>query len=567
MASETEVERLVTRLVLKDDGYSAGMETLIKILDRVARADRDSGDQEKKHQEQYRKSSQSLRTLTQGVQGLASALGSLNAPAREAVGLLGMLGGVSAPIAVVGIAAMASLAAIEFKQDIIRERGRLTEARRQRTLEERFGRDITQARRYPLLEPMATAGMLPMEEQRKRHEHQFQQVDQEFRRLYQRAAQQFESERGGARESAARLSGPGADIKAFIPGMSSDVKTEIDRLNQRTGAAEKWRSEANKMVESLKELSRADEEFINSLETGRWRNAFNEIRTISTQADTLLMDKMQASRYRFIQQNELLNVPSSVRRLIMGVHDQQQTKMFAKETALEVQGLGFKKTAMERSEREMLDPLNIELRITNQLNEAQDQYFQQHAMAMPARLSSQIRMNAAQQENTRLVQEGRAVYEQFMLPIERAAMSQERLRQQFKAGGFGRGPAADFAYMRAQLSAYGQAHKDYMQMTSATPNQALTSHTGELTWAYYQYQRGATAIPAEMIQGAGEKPGQAPGMKDLPAVVESGAGANKESSKRQLEMTTRVAEGIEELIRQGHQSPRLAIADVANKGG
>jgi len=337
------------------------------------------------------------------------------------------------------------------------------------------------------------------------------------------------------------------------PMYKQDLQQGREKQEQTRGVLHQLTMERQQEIDALEKTQHA-------LRSQQWDTVTDAIIGVIDKSETLLMSGRAAERYQFARQANLDQMPEYQARLIMEQYEQKQAEIFGKQTAKRVQGLDFQTTGMVESRQEILDPLNLELRVTNQLAEAQRRYFEEHQEAMPTRLQSAVRINAAQQENLRLVKEGRAAYEQFMLPIERAGMSQAKLKQQWEAGGFGKGPSAEFAFLRANLAAYGQAHKDYMSLVKGTRQEALVSNTGALTWAFYEYQMGKAAIPPGVMEGGLE--GKAPGMTELERTNMIGT---KEDSTKMITHLKTIADGVTSLAGR-RDSGRLAPAMITAPG-
>lgn len=196
--------------------------------------------------------------------------------------------------------------------------------------------------------------------------------------------------------------------------------------------------------------------------------------------------------------------------------------------------------------KEVLSPLDQQLSITNAVAKAKRDYFATHQEAMPVALQNQIALNEAEKVHLRLVEEGRAVYEKFQEPLDRIIQDQIKLKQQFDAGGFGKGEKGAKAYQKALAAAYGEAHKLWQGEMMGQQFDALVGGTSAATRALYEYKLGSTAIPLNQMGNA--KPAD---KKDEPLL----APVNK------------VAAGIERLValeekRAANKPMEIALANL-----
>jgi len=116
-----------------------------------------------------------------------------------------------------------------------------------------------------------------------------------------------------------------------------------------------------------------------------------------------------------------------------------------------------------------------------------------------AKLQSDIKANAAQALNLKYLQDGAAMQEKYMEPLDRMIADQERLRKINDLGGFGKGEKGAKAYQKAMADAYAQAHKDYSAQFLGQQFDAIVGGTNAATRALYEYKVGMTAIPIDRM--------------------------------------------------------------------
>jgi len=304
----------------------------------------------------------------------------------------------------------------------------------------------------------------------------------------------------------------------------------------------------NALYEAIEDAERAESDRMGKQTESRSKGAYGDIDSLTGGYAQLALSEKDAAKYAFMVKNEMLKYPNPVALMAWEFAFDRLSKM---KVFKEVQSLNDALTDMKNKEQEILDPLNSQLRITHELEKANRDYARSHNMAIadiPKEIQDKNKLIAAEREHQKLLQEGKAVYDQFKDPLDKMIESQTRLRQLFEAGGFEKGEKGAKAYQKALAEAYGQAHKDYMAQFLGQDFDAIIAGTHAAERALYEYRLGMTKIPLDIATS-----GRPTGTKDnKPIDFWSGYdGEEKGTGKAMVAGIKTVSDGERELVRQG----------------
>ena len=233
------------------------------------------------------------------------------------------------------------------------------------------------------------------------------------------------------------------------------------------------------------------------------RRGINEdINGLVSSYKQLTMSEKEAARAAFIAKNDLAIFSDPV--MLKAWEEAYDLWSGARDTE-QLESMSDSLTDMKNRAKEILDPLNSQLRITHELEKANRDYARAHNIAVenvPKEIQEKNQLLAAEREHQRLLQEGRTVYDQYKDPLDKMIESQKRLKQLFEAGGFEKGEKGARAYQKALAEAYGQAHKDYTAQFLGQQFDALIGGTHAAERALYEYRLATTAIPLDVVRAS-----------------------------------------------------------------
>jgi hypothetical protein len=540
MARETEIERLIVRLMGDDSSYQAMMGRAADSTGQLTSATegaknaveqvRDPLEDNASNLEAFGAkgigASRSLKFLGLELTQAGMAITSFDAPLGMTIASLGgmasMAGtaahgfhalksvsaslgtvlsknlmGVAAGGAVVaGIAAIATaykLAADEAKK--VTEETEKIDERLRELYSEGAQRRFKLASQPPLIDPMSGAGESSFASTMARHRQEYKATFDQMAAEQKNAADRFKMFRNDARRASEEAEAAKASTN---PLAKIDLPVITQQLTSATKNMEEARKEADKYTESMKDLQHAHKQSVNEMQIAQWQGITDSIRGLVEEHARLTLSEQDASRYAFIEKNALMELPWEQQAMALTLFNTALHQTDADKIAKEVQSLSDSIADMRDRTKEVLNPLDSELRTTNEVSKARRDYQRAHNEGMPKALAMQTEMAANQREHNRLVQEGRQVYEQYMEPLDKMIQSQQKLKQQFAAGGFGEGVKGVKAYEKALAAAYGQAHKDYSAQFLGQQFDAIIGGTNAAARAMHEYTVGMTAIPLEM---------------------------------------------------------------------
>jgi hypothetical protein len=571
MATETEIERLVVRLVGDDSTYRAMMQNAAIASgvfeqegEAIARAQEEAQEALKQTrpplediQNKTMSTSRSFRFLGMEISNAGMAISSFNAPAGMTVltlgGMTSSAGEAMHAYRALGIS-ISSIGTLISKNIglFAGSAAALAGVGAYIALYKYAMNDLNKT-----LEKSAELQELVVGQQSRRQQSRIREIDQEnylpFKiGLLEKEVEKQQAIYDSAMEDASEFKDKLKDIKWYTGG--SMFIRDADQAVLEAGL-EEARNKYNSAINTIREYQEAIDSTTLAIkkqkeEEGRARkkSILEDIKSIKDQYAQLILSEKDAAKYAFIARHELLQYPDPAKlKQAKDAIDQ----LFNERRVKEVQSLNDALADMKAKEQEILDPLNSQLRITHDLEKANREYARAHNESVadiPKEIQDRNALMAAEREHIRLLQESKSVYDQFKDPLDKMIESQTRLRQLFEAGGFEKGEKGAKAYQKALAEAYGQAHKEYTAQFLGQDFDAIIAGTHAAERALYEYRLGMTAIPSDVATGG--RPTDAKNNKPID-FWSSYDGEEKGTGKAMVAGIKTVSDGVKELVEQG----------------
>jgi hypothetical protein len=575
---DSEVERLMVRLGVDDAGYGPALDRSMRTMLDWAKAagameeaqkhadaaQEDAkrhlskyGDAAKIAQEATNVFSNELRNLSSVVGALNPSLGfavtkmgnigsaasrsvgSVNALAGSLRSLVGLAAAHPAAAAALGVGAVAVAGVAAYIGEGLAERDESIKYSNRAFGYEQLRMGVTRRReseymnRQPLVDPTTGFGQgasqATMEREKIMHEEKVRRMEDE-RRVEEERLRLAQKEIGMLMEK--------LDYREFLDKrrlddlgyMATHLSTVTFDRPVTLNALEQARTRRDAAQGSLNDLSisgpaenAAQAIRINQANAARMSGVSAQIRAMQEQTAQFRMSDMDFERWMVDRNTE--GSPEPLRDKARRDFGRQQRRTEDARTEWTSNSIGRQVEGLREGRREILEPLNLELKIQNEVNQADRAYYEQHKRHLPDVLRFRTEGLAIQHQHNRLTAEGRSVYEAFMLPMERMMFDQQRLRQQRDAGGF-EGPSKQWAMLRSMEQAYGVAHKDFSQYRLGQQYEAIQSNTSQYTRGMWEYTMGSTAIPLDQIKAMAQvkKIEKVPEPKDMFSYAQDVAG-------------------------------------------
>jgi hypothetical protein len=580
MARETEIERLVVRLVGDDKSYRAMMQNaalstgdLARVSGEVENAQRQVNDVIGQSGGTYEdltnsttRTSNSFKFLGREVQQAGMLVSGFNAPAGMTVISLGGMTssageamhaykalGISVKtvgallaanplafaaggVAVAGISAIAiayKIAANEI-ENVIEKGAKLDDQLKMRQ------REFTNAAYKEAMQEE----WLPFRADK---------LEAEMRKAYDMRAR--------AEDEAGSLAKQIENISWYDVGGRLDKSMLQEEYNKALADKEFWHNEAKKLEEAAADTRKAETGRIGEIIKQQSKGALGDITALTGGYAQLALSEKEAARFAFMVKNEMLQYPNPT---LLKAWEAGFDRLANMKVEKEVQSLSDAMEDMKNKAEEILDPLDSQLRITHELEKANREYARAHNEAVeniPKEISDSNKLIATEREHLKLLQEGKAVYDQYKDPLDKMIESQKRLKQLFESGGFEKGEKGARAYQKALAEAYGQAHKDYTAQFLGQQFDAIIGGTHAAERALYEYRLGMTKIPVEMARFG--KPSGVDASKGKPSNFWSGYDDEAKATGRAMVSGIKsVAEGVRMLVEQGKNKSGQTISNA-----
>jgi hypothetical protein len=583
MARETEIERLVVRLVGDDASYRTMMQNAVAASSVFEQESEAVADAQEKAQEalnetlppledihnEAMRGSRSFRFLGQEVQQAGTLVSGFNVPAGMTVIVLGEMTSAVGQAMHTYRALGASMQTIGgligrniglFTGSAVAIAGTVAYAVTYKYVMD----DLNKT-----LEKGAKLQELVIGQQSRRQQSRIREIDQEnylpFKiELLEKEVEKQREIYASAMEDASEFKNKLKDVKWYTGG--SMFIRDADKKVFEAGL-EEARNKYNSAINTIREHQDAIDSYKLAIkkqkeEEGRARNLAlkEDIKSIKDQYAQLILSEKDAAKYAFIARHELLQYPDPAKlKRAKDAIDQ----LFNEKRVKEVQSLNDALADMKAKEQEILDPLNSQLRITHELEKIERDYKRTHNEDIPKEVQDKNALLAAEREHIRLTQEGKTVYDQYKDPLDKMIDSQRRLKQLFEAGGFEKGEKGAKAYQKALAEAYGQAHKEYTAQFLGQQFDAVIGGTHAAERALYEYRLGMTKIPVDMARSG--RPSGVDASKGKPSNFWSGYDDDaKETSKAMVSGIKSVAEGVRVLVEQGKNKGSSQTISNAN---